>query len=350
MIAFSSDHHFHPYTQFAQTVAGLSSRLAEMLAVEDALDSALTHTKDCRVHIRCGDLFDKKHTLDAVMASEVACRLAERNREDVILRGNHDVALGDRSTLEFLEIARAKVVDVRSGPTVWEDDDAYVSLIPYHDEGDWVAKSVAATVRPTDKRMRILVAHCAVEGAKTSSEYPLPYEVTLAELQPALWDLVVLGHVHEPQNLLPNVLYVGSFCQRSFADEGSGRSWLSVNPGDRTWERVPLPGPRFHTVVLRNASDLESTDPRQLSVADYYRVQCPGHLLDAARERYEGPRVTVQAVVDPVTEATAPRLSREGQSWNDLVSAYVKQRAPGDLDSEQLKTIGWEIISDGSGV
>ena len=347
-IAVTSDHHFHAYQQFAnRTPGGLNNRLVEMLAVED-LAHALRQRLDVDLHIRAGDLFDRKNTIDAVTFNEVWSRVSRRGGPpEWLLKGNHDIAAGGiRHTLEaFASLPTVKVFDT---PQRVEIGNASVYLVPHMED---VAEQRAALgtfpLETDNERFKLLICHGQVAGAISGSEYVLPGSLTLEDLHAEAYDLVLLGHCHEPHQLAPNVFYVGSQCQRSFADIGAARRMFLVDTDARRWDSHPLLGPRFQREIFSTLSTFERWQP---SSNDYYKVvvRSPEITDSLIKDKLEGYCRGWTVQYEIAEKTIAPRLGHGLISWDDILEVYVREiETP--LDKKQLLAVGRTLREQSNG-
>jgi DNA repair exonuclease SbcCD nuclease subunit len=344
-IVISADHHFHMYTQFAKPVgSGMNSRFFEMLVVEDFLHEWMKQ-EGIQVHIRAGDLFERKSTFDAVVFSEVVKRIVNNRRagiQEIILKGNHDQAAGGaRHSLEALKhVDLAEVV--ADGPAQYEFDGVVFHFVPYDDNADTL-RAQLETLFPVAEKQNVLIAHLAVEGAKTGSEYLVPGTVQLEDLKPERWDFIFLGHIHEPQCVEGNTHYVGSLFQRNFSDSGSQRSVIVFDTSTGFWERKPMPGPQFVTKHISGPDDIGEPVP-----GIYYKLFVPPTMpLTAVNQAYEhalGFFTEFSAAEGSPAGGDAPRISAGLQKWEDIADAYVDQIKPKQLKAATLKKLGRTII------
>jgi DNA repair exonuclease SbcCD nuclease subunit len=331
MILITSDHHYWPYPQFARQLEnGVNSRLAEMLEVEDFLFELMKKHKVTH-HIRAGDLWERKNILDAVTYSEVRdCirRNVEAGITEVLLVGNHDIAAGGvRNGLEGLKEKDVRVVDRPYLISLYGG--GRILCLPYSPD---VAVTMEELEHGTAGDAEILVAHLSVEGAKTGSEFSLPGQVSLEDLHADRYDHVFLGHIHEPQTFpapYENVHYIGSLTQRSFADSGSQRRAILLEPqsvsSNGGWESIPLPGPRFETVKVGSKASIKRRKPDSKT---YYRIAItdPDVSQKAIAEHFDGQcrGWTSLPAWTKEKEGTRPRLTLH-KRWEDVCANYIKQ-------------------------
>ena len=326
MILLSTDHHHHNYSAFSTlNEHGLSSRLQESLDIEDWLHSFMIQHR-VTTHIRLGDLFEKKNIVDAVVYSEVMKRVKKNKDwgiEEVILSGNHDQAQGEtRSTLEPLQISN--LATIISEPTYLTIEGLRFCIVPYmgaaksHKEAlGYLADRYSAI---DDK---FLLGHFGIHGAKTGSEFILREYLHTEDLFLEQYNYGFFGHIHEPQNITGNSMYIGSFSQRSFADEGSPRRVILLdNKGDIQEHR--LPGPRFHTYNLKKNKQLPNLNPN-----DYYSIAV-GTDVDVKQLHTDLVGKCKGFVIKPdgSVEESTNVLMAQHPNWYDTIQDHAKRLHP----------------------
>lgn len=349
MILISSDHHHHQYPAFATSVVdGVNNRLAQSLEVEDALflkmrRAGVTH------HLRLGDLFEKKNAVDAVVFNEVAKKL-QRNQaagiEEIILKGNHDAAAGGaRNTLEALGLMG--VARIISEPQCLTIGQWSFYCLPYLERGLDVALGSLIHTTTGASDASVLLAHTGVQGAKTGSEFVLSDYVKIEDLFPDKFQWVMLGHIHEPQYVHSNAFYLGSFVQRSFADEGSPRRAVLMDPHTGKLSQYRLPGPRFVTVPVATPQSLSAFTFDNMA---YYRFVVPPDLDNAkkALAPYVDGRClgwTTKPAPRPLDAAPTARLSGLHTKWEAVCHEYVKKQQT-KLNKKKLMTLALELMNE----
>lgn len=155
---------------------------------------------------------------------------------------------------------------------------------------------------PTGWR-RVLVGHAFVQGGSVSdSERPLPgagVEVGGAGLVPAGvfagWDLVLLGHLHRPQQVgAAAIHYAGSLLKYSFseAEHVKGITLHTLDERGASAERIALAPRRDLRVVRINKGErLEDVAIRDTHRDDYVRIEYYGQPLPLERLREHYPNV-----------------------------------------------------------
>ena len=228
-----------------------------------------------------GRLWSDRCCEEIIMAIHYIKELAAVSKEVVVMRGtpNHDGA-GQFNVLSemFKGVPNVHIVTT---PEVLAFEDADIAVLPGFDRGVYRAKfpglsseeenevftqelsnivtGMRARCRPGKKK--ILMAHYTVPGCNTESgqtmmltqfEPIIPQEALLA----AGYDLVALGHIHRPQNLMnQNWFYSGAINAMNFNDEGQERGfWIHTDMPFGGWDS------RFFKTPIREFITFDFTD------------------------------------------------------------------------------------------
>lgn len=351
-ILFSADHHHHPYQQFASVrQGGMSSRVVEGLVAEEFLLS-VEREHHIDVHVRLGDLFHQKNVLDAVTFSEVYDRIQMSAVPQILLCGNHDEAAGGlRHGIEpFRHLPHVTVV---SSPRACVFEGVTIYGVPYHNDVEVARQAVKQFVRQhlapqQTPAVTFLAFHGEITGAQTGSEYKLAGQLSLQDLYPSLYTAVFCGHIHEPQQLAPNVWYVGSLLQRSFSDEGQPRSVVVFDTETRQGERLLVPGPRFVTYRDVSAQTLRDGTLRPDAAGweqAYLKVVTSDTTVTRALvEQAVGSCQSLLLAYE--RPAAQPTESLQGlASWSQYLDAWVRDSET-PLDKSQLLALGETILAE----
>lgn len=247
-----------------------------------------------------GRLWSDRCCEEILTAAHYIKELAEASKSVVVMRGtpNHD-GIGQFNVLAEV-LAGYRRVHVVTVPQVLQFDEADIAALPGFDKGIYRAKfpglsseeengvftqglseialGMKAQCRPEKKS--ILMAHYTVPGCNTESGQTMflaQYEpvITQETLLAADFDLVALGHIHRPQQLLSqDWFYSGAVNQINFNDEGQERGfWIHEElPDGSGWKSL------FHRTPARKHITFAFTD------ADITAINC-GH-TDEVAERF----------------------------------------------------------------
>lgn len=136
--------------------------------------------------------------------------------------------------------------------------------IPYYDyESDWFKAIRASTKESKTEKAdyRILLLHGNAPGAKVPHGFEVESNLDLDYLSKR-WDLVLMGHIHKPQLLRPNICMVGSPIHQTSGDAGTEMGYWIIYE-DLTMELIPLNAqfPEFRKVESGTPGD--TPNPKQ---------------------------------------------------------------------------------------
>jgi hypothetical protein len=209
-----------------------------------------------------GDIFDVRHVVHARLLSTFRDCLSslypEIDHVDIVV-GNHDWwNLEGRNVLEHFERARHPMVHVHSEAST----DGIVHFIPWasrEKQLGWIRS--AATKRP-----RPLLGHLAVRGAWMNLLRPDADGIDVDELR--AFPRVLMAHYHMRHDVAPNIGYVGSPYQVSYAEAGQPKGLtvldgLDLAGGAGTARFVELNvGPKHHKIVV------DADHPQEIQIPD----------------------------------------------------------------------------------
>lgn len=235
-----------------------------------------------------GDVFHVGHLWSDRCCSEIVTaihyirELSAVSGQVVVMRGtpNHD-GIGQFNVLTEM-FANSTNVHIITVPQVISFEDTDIAVLPGFDKGIYRAKfpglssdqenevftqelsnivlGLKSQCSPDKKN--ILMAHYTVPGCNAESgqmmlltqfEPVIPRETLIA----AGFDLVALGHIHRPQQILShNWFYSGAINQMNFNDEGQERGFLIHEelPFGGGWEN------NFHATPIREHITLNFTE------------------------------------------------------------------------------------------
>ncbi len=227
--------------------------------------------EDIDVVLIAGDLFEHKMPKgdDLRRTSEILQRLGEKDRNVIIVSGNHDwkeleVSLGifsSSSNVHFLtelgtksfRTRRGEILCVGSFPYFWERDFLHIGDDSSRKEklGEFIHRYLERiNQRFMPNSINVLLAHIFVEGALLGSAVKLSFSSNFAI--PPSWfpnraHYVALGHAHKPQNIPSSPVpayYCGSIIRIDFseADDKKCVNIIDAKP-DRivNVERIEVP-------------------------------------------------------------------------------------------------------------
>lgn len=194
------------------------------------------------------------------------------------------------------------------------------------------------------KNASAIFAHQEFKGAKMGaiiSEVGDPWPVNAP--------MVISGHIHDFQEVQPNLLYVGTPIQHAFGDtEDKTVSWFSFTKGEQPHhERIDLALPKKVIVRLTCAEVLDYTAPHNREIKMIISGQ-PSDLKairkhpKVAQWRKEGIRVVYRDIVAAPTTAPVP--------WNGRAMSYASALYEAVQTQEPLRLLYHELFGRPSDV
>lgn len=232
---------------------GLPSKLTDTLKLAGEMIRVAAKEKD-RTLVIAGDLFDSTNPKSYVVA-ELFKKFREAQKLHVkvyLLPGNHDCGI-QWSSLILAEGANYPNVTVITAPTSLEGID-FLPHLPKVAEEPFLRdfESYGAFFRGT--KSKILIGHAHKEGSVTSSEAEIEAGNAIVydpREFPSTYSLVILGHIHQHQELpiivgkkKYSIVYPGSPIMCNFGEVRSTKGYLRVGMlgGEfwTDWEFIPF--------------------------------------------------------------------------------------------------------------
>lgn len=228
-----------------------------------------------------GRLWSDRCCEEIITAIHYIRELSVASKHVVVMRGtpNHD-GEGQFDVLSEM-FADCRNVHIVTTPQVLSFEEADIAVLPGFDRGVYRAKFPALSKEEENEvftqelsniilglktqcrpeKTSVLMAHYTVPGCNMESgqtmlltqfEPIIPQEALLA----ADYDLVALGHIHRPQQILSqNWYYSGAINALNFNDEGQERGfWIHRKPETGVWEH------EFHSTPAREFITFDFTD------------------------------------------------------------------------------------------
>ena len=255
---FFTDSHFHLFTNYAKPDDEyVNDRFREQMeALQKVYDIAREHKAKV---IFGGDLFHKRNSVDTRVYNKVFEVIAGQQTYDkiphtYILRGNHDSVTNSLYTDSSIEplglVPGIEVIDTPESHMFIDENgkEFYITFVPYGDETEEIKQYIKDNNVPG--KVNILVGHLGVEGSLTGKgSHRLEGAFGYQDLQPELYDFILLGHYHRRQYFNnPNHLYGGSLMQQSFSDEQEANGVHLVDTDKITTTFIPIETRKFITV------------------------------------------------------------------------------------------------------
>ncbi|QQV88514.1 exonuclease [Staphylococcus phage ZCSS1] len=246
---FFTDSHFHLFTNYAKPDEQYENdRFREQI---EALQKVFDIAKEEKATVIFGgDLFHKRNAVNTKVYNSVFSTFAKNQDVQVLLlRGNHDATTNSLYTDSSIDtFDYLPNVDVIKSLSTVTKDNVNIVFTAYGDETEEIKSYIKNSY---DKDMvNILVSHLGVEGSLVGKgSHRLEGAFGYQDLQPDLYDFILLGHYHRRQYFSnPNHLYGGSLMQQSFSDEQEANGVHLIDTEKMTTEFTPINTRKFITV------------------------------------------------------------------------------------------------------
>ena len=251
----------------------------------------LAKQNDIRTIIVAGDMWHQKHGVNQRVLLALYRRLQAMKMHGyriIWLRGNHEVTTKSHphDTLMWLF---AKVACTIVQPKIVATGAYAFYFLPWYLENPYkkYAKQLAHLAF-RDRRPKVLISHVGLKDGYTSaSNIQLPQPISVGDLYPEVYDLVLLGDYHAHQMVGDNALYLGSPVPHQHGDRDTVGAWLlSIGRNGVSVETMDLPSrhPDFRTWDL---SDVGPEDRLWLGESynenDFNRIIVPLELAEKTR-------------------------------------------------------------------
>lgn len=354
-----SDLHGHAFKPLSKTLPdGRNSRLQDAVNVLNEIYHA------CKQHdidgvLFGGDLFHARGTLKVPTFNAIFEGIAKiKTRVEFfgMLVGNHDqvTKVGDVHAC----FAFDSIVTVMD-QTQWytfesEKRSEYLKVfgIPYSTD-TVLLKDSLERFGPQEQKSahyrKICLAHLGISGAKPGSNFVLVSGdiLTTVPFTKAGFDYTFLGHYHRPQELTPNMRYIGATHQHNWGDVGQERGYLIYDTESneaKFWNIISAP--RFIKITESTQQcDVENNfiriTPQQQIPPSAWRNVKDSFLEKGAR--------WIQQWVEPVVSRTLSSeedMFKPGMDIEDMVDSFVEESDIGNLDPEILTEMGKNILGE----
>ncbi len=328
-VAIVSDLQVDTYDRLSTLLPdGRSTRLRDVIA---AFEWAVSEAVDqgCELLVILGDIFDNRTSI-SLPVLDATCRAfhaASERLPTIIVAGNHDSYLRSPS-INSLQAFRGFATIVDDGSVM---TDGGLLFVPWHDD----VAQVSAWIDAAPKSAKYLFTHALLKGA-----CPGPKGMDPAALRPAAFRRVILGDVHEPVHIKPNIHYVGALLPLHFGDAMGTRGFQILDTVANKLTHIPnVVSPRFH--IVRDGL-VRDSDVRK---GDFVRVETDDAevaVKAVARARFLGAWVEANA---PTPETIiVPRADiRTSHSDDQLLTTYMAHQR---LDDPELLAMGADILAE----
>ncbi len=305
---------------------GYTSRLHDVLT---AFDWAVAEGIKAKCDVLCipGDIFDNRTSISLPVLDGVCRHFFAASRQfkaTYIIAGNHDSYLRS-PRVNALQSFSGFATIVDEGPVLYGN----VAFIPWHDDPGQVT---AWALEASSAGASYLFSHALVQGSVPGNKGIPP-----AALLPEKFKRIILGDVHEPTVIKPNIHYAGALLQLHFGDVNGTRGFQILDTARNQLTHVPNTlSPRFHIIrdgVMRDVRSIDfvrvESDDAELAARAVGKVRAAGAWVEAnapAPETIIAPRADI----------------RTSHSDADILSVYLAHQR---IDDPDLLALGAEIMA-----
>jgi len=186
-----------------------------------------------------------------------------------------------------------------------------------------------------------LITHCAVKEGRPSLEQKIDTSLSVGDLHPEEFSLVILSDYHNHQVIGRNVVYLGAPFPLCYGDSRNPGVWILDTVKD-SLECVELPSfyPQFRHYDCKGDKfeSLPGYDPR-----NYNRITCPVYLEPEYKSRY--PESEILPVYGGVVNNDNVRIAVDNTSTEERMSAYIELRQP-EVNKTKLMDTGIKHIKE----
>jgi len=294
----------------------------------------------CDGVIDAGDTTDDREEIPIPTLHDVAngssqFKATRSNNFKII--GNHEQYLKNtevhvgRLFSPYFKVIRATKVIPTEGATL-----VFCSFPADHSEAEHWLQETAENIRGK----KILIGHFSVIGGLMNSG---EIKTGIHKDTLALYDLVLLGHIHRPQALLPNAFYIGSPFQQNYGERDEAKRVGIIDTVACKVKWIRLNGyPRYRIISLSEFQEMEQGEDRitvnltsEEEVEAFYKL--PQSIRATPNRQYEA------EVVDREAEI------RKRASLRETLENYVKIVNPKskgiETEIDALVEIGEQLVS-----
>jgi len=232
------------------------------------IDKAAKYAKENdALFVIAGDLVHEHKNIHPLILSSLYAKLSEVSQmvDTVVIAGNHDYMIYNKQPVSWFPI-------LHSIPnlTVVDPNEMYTDYdITFLSHGP--IESMAEKLETIDTPF--LISHFGLYEAKLSGTEYSAGDFSVSNLK--RFKLVVLGHIHKPQRVSDNVLYVGSVMPISSAEYEEDKRFLYIDTDNlKNIKSVPTEYPK-HSVINLQEEKIELEELEQRLVDENFKLICP---------------------------------------------------------------------------
>lgn len=311
---------------------------------------SIARANGCTAIIISGDLIDQKNKFPMEVYLAVLEFLQEADKwgvKVIWVRGNHETPNFETPERTLMGLFENHAKIFLSPGSIQIENTTLVFIPWYHPDKyrEYVDKAVKAV---KDKGLRskgkkaVLFTHIGLaEGATSPSNFHPPSSLSVKDLHPSEWDLVLIGDYHAAQQLLPNVAYMGAPIPHTFGDFDIKGVWLLDTEDLRCTAYPTSCAPQFEQWEIKDGD----TSLPDYNKNNYNRIHTTPMLKEIVRGLYPDADIRTILTTTEVVTANTSRISLDSsKSYNSLVDRFVDYKRS-ELP-EELKTLGKELIKE----
>jgi len=280
----SSDHHHHNWRQYAKYVNGYNTRLLDSKkALEILFEEA--YKRNIKYHLFGGDLFETFGQVKNDVKNTIFEVFEKSGITTIAIPGQHDYQ--NKYTMQKKDIAFLKFTKLQN--FVLLDDNCYCIVNSINKQkNSIISKYKGFTIsiyglgyRPVIKFNRLMqnlttkfdigLFHQTVIGSNSGQ---ITFTRGIDKEAFNRFKLAIIGDIHKPQRLKPNILVPGSLLQQSFQDIGKRGFWiLNFNPNIKKYKLA------FNELKIRKFIKVSSPAEINEDSDNYYWVAGAGKKL-----------------------------------------------------------------------
>ena len=264
-----------------------------------------------------------------------------------VLAGNHDASDLER------DIAASKVIDdpwrkiysTAKPADSFELTDGLVLHMASHHRYEQ-QKGTFGAMKRTPGCVNLFATHGGLTNPVTNLVLKTPQsprEIIIPSELLEIWDFVLLGHIHERQQVDEKTYYAGSLLRRGFADKEGARGWIlhTISPdGTSRVEYKDIPQrPQYDFPVL-NLATKEYDDPTGVILEN---------IKTALNESADSPILRQRVVIGSagLTSINMRAINQAAESAFSFQVSPIKESSPlGSVGADVPEATGEENLTD----
>ncbi len=259
-----SDTHSCNYKSFAKYTDGVNSRLQNVLSAIKTIQSEGKRL-DVDFYLFGGDLFHTQGYVENDVFNLTFDAFKSFDKPVICVPGNHDtfhsMASKDLSFSKFEEIPNVSIYTDGEQKSI-SGIDIYCYGYDKNLTTEKIVKNIQDYGNLTD--FKIAIIHQTPKGCKLN-DYVFDDGIEYKEIENVA-NLVLFGHIHQPQKLSEKSLVIGSPIQANFGDKGDRGFWLF----DVNNKQIQT---SFHSIDLPHFITADRiTDEIKRDTKNYYRI------------------------------------------------------------------------------